>query len=645
MTDFEPGDTLADKYRISAVLGEGGFGRVYLAETIGTGRQVAVKVLKSADARDAAVTESRFLRELKTIAQLHHPNTITLFDYGTSAGQLYMVCEYVRGEDLSELLERQERLTEAETIHVLRQVLGALGEAHAAGLLHRDIKPDNIRLTEYNGDPFVVKVLDFGIAKSLRTDDPSLTGTGQVIGTPRYMSPEQLCGAPLTPACDIYSLGLVAYEMLLGAAEGAARPVSRIGNVSIAPEQGVSAALCEVVNTMLHPLTQHRYRSTAQVLHALDAVGRQSMPQASHELPVPGRTEAVTQHVEAVQPTPAPSVLLTAPPERMSNQTLLRVLGLVGVLAVVCGVSLVVLFQQQRTEPAPHTVSQRNLQGILAAPQVTTPRVEHRDPPDVGERRDAPAVDLDGCGGSAAGLNDSRFMTYVPEGYAPSKRYPLLLVFPGLGVPAQQTMVDMSLRPFADEEGVVIVIPNIGPARWEGREDLVRAMAAQTRRALCIDPARIFALGHGGGGEGAELAACEPWLAAMATTSYRAFETEFPCADARAVRYLHLAPLKSGHLPIDGGLVCSGAWEVISLDDQEAVWRARNRCDGPARQFSKPRDGVCQTWDCDTQFVSCRIDGGHGWTRRLRVLDLKRCDGQAADFPYLETIWAFFSEQ
>jgi serine/threonine-protein kinase len=182
-------------------------------------RKVAVKTLQSQFARDSQVL-ARFHRECGTVSQLEHPNTIQFFDFGqTPDGQLYIAMEYVQGMSLSAALA-QGSMPSERVLRILAQVCGSLEEAHGRGIVHRDLKPDNVILTTRAGQPDFVKVLDFGIAKRSEAKDQAqeqkLTQQGMVLGTPPYMSPEQFTGKELDARSDIYSLGVMAYEMLNG---------------------------------------------------------------------------------------------------------------------------------------------------------------------------------------------------------------------------------------------------------------------------------------------------------------------------------------------------------------------------------------------------------------------------------------------
>ena len=213
------GATFGGKYRIIEKLGSGGMGGVYKAEHQLMNRLVAVKVLRSNLLHDEILLK-RFHHEAKSASQISHPNAVTLFDYGVDNGVPYLVMEYIEGRTLKLLISEERPVPVVRTAGVLRQICAALHEAHKNGLVHRDIKPDNfmVRRGEHNED--IVKVLDFGVSKSVGIadlgGDSNLTQAGTIIGTPQYISPEQCQGKDLDTRCDIYSLGAVIYEMLSG---------------------------------------------------------------------------------------------------------------------------------------------------------------------------------------------------------------------------------------------------------------------------------------------------------------------------------------------------------------------------------------------------------------------------------------------
>jgi serine/threonine-protein kinase len=207
------------QYQLKDLLGTGGMGEVRLAEHLLLKRPCAIKVIHPNRATDANAL-ARFEREVRATAELTHPNTIAIYDYGRADdGSFYYVMEYLPGLTLAEMVERHGPLPPQRVIYLLRQVCGALGEAHARGLVHRDIKPGNIIVTERGGAFDFVKLLDFGLVKPAteNTSANHLTQENTIAGSPLYMSPEQsVSSGQLDPRSDLYSLGAVAYGLLTG---------------------------------------------------------------------------------------------------------------------------------------------------------------------------------------------------------------------------------------------------------------------------------------------------------------------------------------------------------------------------------------------------------------------------------------------
>lgn len=211
------GTNLANKYKIMDKIGEGGMGSVYRAMQQPIDRPVAVKVLLN-KLIDDDMAIRRFEQEARAVSKIQHPNTVTIYDYGqTDDGRFYLVMEFLKGRTLTELLREKGPVDSHLSCHVIRQVCASLGDAHSAGIIHRDLKPDNIFLTSVGSDSNFVKVLDFGVAKLADNEaGATLTQTGMIFGTPKYMSPEQAEGKQIDFRADIYAIGVMLYELLTG---------------------------------------------------------------------------------------------------------------------------------------------------------------------------------------------------------------------------------------------------------------------------------------------------------------------------------------------------------------------------------------------------------------------------------------------
>ena len=204
---------VGDRYELAAQIGEGGSARVFAAVDTRLNRPVAIKLLNAGLAASAdPAGRERFLREGPTSAAFLHRHAVAIFDAGEDSGELYIVMERVDGPSLAQHLTTKGSLDVADAVRIATQVLGALAAAHAVGIIHRDVKPANILLAP-DGE---AKLADFGIAKRLDDLEDAVTRTGTTIGTPRYLTPEQANGAPLSPATDVYAMGIVLFEMLTG---------------------------------------------------------------------------------------------------------------------------------------------------------------------------------------------------------------------------------------------------------------------------------------------------------------------------------------------------------------------------------------------------------------------------------------------
>ena len=262
------------RYEIDALAGEGGMARVYRAHDPEIGRVVAIKLLKD----DVGIDEeyrARFLREARAAGAISHPNIVTIFDVGREAGTPYITMEYLEEESLADLFASKERMPLKQVVKLGAQLARALDHAHHRGVVHRDIKPGNILLME-NGQS--VKITDFGIARLDSSDDMQKTHAGTILGTPRYMSPEQATGQEVDGRSDLFSLGVILYEMLTGnkAFDSNNIPTLMLQIMrkdptpvrSLAPN--VPLGLQRIVSKLLQKRPEKRFKSGADLAEALD---------------------------------------------------------------------------------------------------------------------------------------------------------------------------------------------------------------------------------------------------------------------------------------------------------------------------------------------------------------------------------------
>lgn len=208
---LHPGGLFAERFVVKQQLGGGAMGLVFLVEERRQGKSYALKVLKPEFSMDRAA-QTRFGREIRILARLRHPAIPQVIEWGTHKGLMYFVSQLVDGSNLAEILGQRRRLAISEAVGLVTSVAEALRCAHQAGVIHRDLKPGNIMLSE-SGDIFLI---DFGVAKTVRTDWTKLTKTGHFVGTPQYMAPEHFSGRPVDERGDIYSLGVVLFALLTG---------------------------------------------------------------------------------------------------------------------------------------------------------------------------------------------------------------------------------------------------------------------------------------------------------------------------------------------------------------------------------------------------------------------------------------------
>ena len=313
------------RYTVEKTLGRGGMATVELAHDTELGRRVAVKRL-FASLADDAVLRKRFLREARMAAALSHPNLVAVFDVGDEDGLPYIVMEYVEGETLADLMQRTGPVPPDRAVDLLLQICAGLQHAHAAGLVHRDIKPRNL-LVRSDG---VVKIADFGIARTLQATQ--LTQVGTVLGTAAYLAPEQAAGERVTAAADIYSLGAVGYELLSGRTP---YEFSSLADLSLRqrepppPLPGAAADLTHVILRCLAFEPDDRPPSAAALAHELT----QSPPD------VTAPTQVISHGRRAIH---------------VSHRTLLGLAGVLGAVLIAVGLAFAYSGgDSQKPTPAP----------------------------------------------------------------------------------------------------------------------------------------------------------------------------------------------------------------------------------------------------------------------------------------------------
>ena len=281
------GMLLAGKYRVGARLGGGGMGEVYEAVQEGLGRRVAIKVMSGPMASDPQLLE-RFQREARAVAALGHPHIVQVTDFQDNPGEPpFLVMERLVGESLGDLLEREPMVEPTRACRIAEQTLSALSAAHEAGLVHRDVKPDNIFLCKSDTGQEIVKLLDFGVAKAMEeTQHGKLTSTGAIVGTLVYMAPEQARGEAIDARADVYALGACLYHMLAGqppfTAPNAASLLSAVCSMTPTPlaamRPDLDATLLSIVSRSMAHHAAQRYSSARAMMSALGAFLRGEAP-------------------------------------------------------------------------------------------------------------------------------------------------------------------------------------------------------------------------------------------------------------------------------------------------------------------------------------------------------------------------------
>ena len=274
-----PGYLLAQRYEVLGLLGEGGMGAVYKARDVELGRMVALKVIRRELAGNRAILD-RFKQELILATQVTHKNVVRIYDLGEADGTKFISMEFVEGEDLRTLIHRRTKLPPQEAVEIIEQVCRALEAAHGVGVIHRDLKPQNIMLDKSGR----ILVMDFGLARTLEGD--GMTQTGALVGTMEYMSPEQALAQNLDQRSDVFSVGLIFYELLTGLtpfrADSPVASLIKRTQERVVPvtefDPGIPAALSQIVSRCLERDVELRYQSAAQLLADLELCREPAKP-------------------------------------------------------------------------------------------------------------------------------------------------------------------------------------------------------------------------------------------------------------------------------------------------------------------------------------------------------------------------------
>jgi serine/threonine-protein kinase len=312
-TTLPPDRTSLGRYRIDRQIGRGAMGAVYLGHDPKIGRQVAIKTMalvQEFDGADLVEARARFFREAETAGRLQHPDIVTIFDAGEDQDLAYIAMEYLKGHDLQRHTQGAELLPVLQVLRIVARVADALAYAHSQGVVHRDIKPANVMI-DLNDDS--VKVTDFGIA---RITDSSRTRTGMVLGTPSFMSPEQMAGRRVDGRSDLYSLGVMLFQLLTGRlphqADSMAKLMYQIANEpasdvrTLRPE--LPAALADVVALALEKRPEVRYGDGRQFANDLRAIvatlGPADLPAAPQAAASPPESDAYAATMKLTRPDP-----------------------------------------------------------------------------------------------------------------------------------------------------------------------------------------------------------------------------------------------------------------------------------------------------------------------------------------------------
>jgi poly(3-hydroxybutyrate) depolymerase len=583
-----------------------------------------------------------------------------MYDFGRREdGLLYMVFEHVSGQSLDRQLDARGSFDVDATLRIIEQMLLGLRAAHAVGVLHRDIKPGNVLLYEFDGDPHRVKVLDFGIAKETGPEAVRLTRTGKVVGTLRYMAPEQLFDGEASAGSDLYSVGLVAYELLTGepAITGESQREMIEGRVAAPrkrlPESVAAEPVRRWIERMMDPTPQMRPSSTTEALEELAATRAMLAgwtPQPSGQLP------SAPRQIRSNAALPAPG---SRPAGRPSTARAAAIGVGVGLVAAMLAVAMFTLGRDGNEPPA----NVRIQPGLLASTPRSVPDAEAVaaapvDEPVAEKTPDAGQAAAHGCGSPAPfrgfgayglpedGLDDFSWATYIPERYDGVERVPLVVVLHRKFRDGARTMREMGIVEAAEEHGFVVFAPTSrNRTTWQHDMDRLPLMIEHGRDTLCIDSQRLYVIGEEIGATAAKTLACMMPVSSMAMGWD---ETTRKCTPSTATSTLLWYGIHDRRLPADGGRACDITTGRVQPRARVArAWRKVYGCSETTRPWGEQTGGECAQFLCKGGvLVECAANAGNRWPASPPIIPIADCEVELREpvFDFMTTFWTFFEQ-
>lgn len=597
-----PGDVIDGKFVLRTELGSGAFGVVWAANALDSGESVALKLLSS-----SGVSAQRFEREAHAVARISHPHIVEFLGAGPAPGGHYLAMELAGGRPLRESLHRQRSV--AEVLAIVTQTCAALRAAHEVGVAHRDLKPDNI-MVESSSSGERVKVVDFGLAKLHGRDQVDVTATGEVFGTPLYMSPEQLRGSrDAGPPADVYALGVIAFELLEGTPpfSGASMVALAMAHMQMkAPRvtrPDVPIWFADLIAQMLHKQPEAR-PSAAQVLRVL---------QGSRDSSVPLSAVAA-------------------------------VLG-----AVVLALAAVLIVPLWRADNPPARPEPSGTPVHTPPPPARAPE----QPPEITPKTETP-TEPSACLPTGHGLRTRtvgswaldarRVLSYIPKDLDPTVVPDIIVALSGGGRDGKEFVATTEVTKIADGRNYVVLVPDsqvLAERHWESEGALEAALqdVEATRAEWCLKSSRVFLFSSSAGGRAAHKLRCGGVMEVAAVAAYDfLYRGEQPWCDADPAPYLELMPQSSAP-------ECRGA-ELLT--QMRATREERHRCGGEEEvraDWTSP-SARCVEKRCEVPIINCDIYERNGWIVPTDYHKSK-CRNEiphGAAFPYHDVVADFFEQ-